>query len=110
MLTRKCRTCGSRAGSSALWKALEQSGGLRRGYRRAKDKPSQAELRASFAKQLENGGPVTREEAAAWLRITVRQLSRYVKDEQLHKLPEYGRKAMFDSRVACRLRPKRKEG
>jgi phage terminase Nu1 subunit (DNA packaging protein) len=53
---------------------------------------------------------VTRDEVAAWHRTTVRQVNRWMQKGLLVKLPGYGRKAMFDSRVACRLRPKRKEG
>ena len=73
-------------------------------------RPTQDELRASFARQLDRGGAVTRDEIAAWHRTTVRQVNRWMKAGLLVKLPGYGRKAMFDSRVACRLRPKRKEG
>jgi hypothetical protein len=73
-------------------------------------KPTAEELRASFARQLERGGAVTRDEVAAWHRTTVRQVNRWMAAGKLQKLSEYGRKAMFDSRVACRLRPKRKEG
>jgi hypothetical protein len=73
-------------------------------------KPTAEELRASFAREIDRGGAVTRDEVAAWHRTTVRQVNRWMQKGLLVKLPGYGRKAMFDSRVACRLRPKRKEG
>jgi hypothetical protein len=82
-------------------------------FLRAKNgKPTADELRAVFARELDRGGAVTRDEVAAWHRTTVRQVNRWMEPKRglLVKLPGYGRKAMFDSRVACRLRPKRKEG
>jgi hypothetical protein len=79
-------------------------------HRVIKHEPTREELRASFGRALESGGHVTRLEVAAWHGTTVRQVGRWMKAGLLVKLPGYGRKAMFDSRVACRLRPKRKEG
>ncbi len=75
-----------------------------------KTNPSQEELRASFGRQLEIGGPVTRAEVAAWHRTTLRQVDRWQAAGLLVKLPERGRKTIFDSRVASRLRPTRREG
>lgn len=97
-----------RASIDDFRKVVERVGG--EFWRAMKGKPTAEELRASFARQLERGGAVTRDEVAAWHRTTVRQVNRWMKAGKLQKLSEYGRKAMFDARVACRLRPKRKEG
>ncbi len=86
-------------------------GAIEGAVRAAKKKPSVEELRASFASKLDNGAPVTREEVAAWHGISVRQVDRWAKKAVglLRKLPGYGRRTMFDSRVASRLRPSKKE-
>ncbi len=98
----------------AVWNLAEEVQRLKETVRElhhaVTHKPTQEELQASFAKQLERGGYVTRDDVAAWHRITLRQLSRDLARGKLQKLPGYGRKAMFDSRVACRYRPTRKEG
>ena len=73
-------------------------------------KATAEQLRTSFAARLAEGGPVTRDEVAAWHRTTVRQVNRWMQAGKLQKLPGYGRRAMFDPRVASRLRPERKEG
>lgn len=84
--------------------------GLTELVRRAmKGKPGREELQESFGRALDMGRNVTREEIAAWHGLSVRQVNRWIRAGKLARLPEYGRKAMFDARVACRLRP-RKEG
>jgi hypothetical protein len=80
-------------------------------HRAIKHKPTQAELRASFMDKLERGVPaVTLDEVAAYHGKYPKWVLRREPEGAIKRLPGYGRRAMFDPRVACRLRPTRKEG
>ena len=69
---------------------------------------AQVDLRESFRQKQDLGAPVTREEVAAWHDVTTKQVTRWCNAGRLQKLSGYERRAMFDPRVASRLRSRRK--
>jgi hypothetical protein len=74
-------------------------------------KPTQEELRRSFVDKLEKGVPaVTLDEVAAYHGKYAKWVLRREAEGAIKRLKGYGRRAMFDPRVASRLRPNGKEG
>ncbi len=75
-------------------------------HRVIKHKPTQAELRASFVDKLEKGVPaVTLDEVAAFHGKYPKWVQRREEEGAIKRLKGYGRRAMFDPRVASKLRP-----
>ena len=108
-LATEIKALKEQAAEQAKLKALEES--VAELHRVIKHKPTQVELRASFVDKLEKGVPaVTLDEVAAYHGKYPKWVLRRETAGAIQRLPGYGRRAMFDPRVACRLRPERKEG
>lgn len=75
-------------------------------HRIIRHKPTQAELRASFVDKREKGAPmVTLDEVAAFYGKYPKWVLRREREGAIKRLKGQGRRAMFDPRVASKLRP-----
>lgn len=63
----------------------------------------QQRLRKEAADLVRAGGNLTRQQAAAYLGISTKQLWRYVKANKIARCPQLGRAVMFSSRDVLRF-------